>query len=117
MSTKAHQTDLDIANQAITDNANAIAAINVSDLVAKGDFETFEAVVIDGLGSLLVDTQANTLAISGLAGASNYESLLASDWDAGGLISVAPSFGNEPDTTIKIDLSVGVNAFDFGSVA
>lgn len=101
------------------------------------DFDTLEAVVIEGLGAFATDIATNTTdiatntaAIAGISGGSvNHEDLLsvgAEDLgpvnaiptvDCGSLVTTTPAFAGEVDPVLSINCSIGYQTFDLGVAA
>ena len=132
ISSKADQTALDAtdaavvvnsgglaaANIAISANANAIAAIDLSPLAPLTSLETLEAVVIEGLGAFATDIDANRVAIEGLSGSSvSAENNLITGTELGTLSAYVPAFAGEADPSLTIDCASGSQTFDLGAVA
>ena len=111
------------------------------------DFDTLEAVVVEGLGAFATDIAThttdiathttdiatNTAAIAGISGGSggsvNHEDLLrvgAEDLgpvnaiptvDCGSLVTATPAFTGEVNPVLSINCSIGYQTFDLGAVA
>ena len=89
------------------------------------DFDTLEAIVVEGLGAFATDIATNTsaiatntAAIAGISGSSvNHEDNLATSADLGGLTTPTPSFAGEIDPVLSINCSIGYQTFDLGVAA